>query len=79
MDREFKTAVMEKLNKMQENTGRQFNELTNKINEQKGYFTKEIEILKKNQTNSGADGHNKRDKECIKKHWKYSRLYGKSN
>ena len=34
----------------------QFNELTNKINEQKEYFTIDNETLtKKNQTNSGAE------------------------
>lgn len=48
-DREFKRAVIKKLNKLQENSKRQFNEHKNKINEQKKYFTKEIEILKKNQ------------------------------
>ena len=46
-DREFKTAVMKKLNELQENSERQFNELRNKFNEQKEYFTKEIEILKR--------------------------------
>lgn len=34
IDREFKTAVLKKLNKMQENTDKQFNKLRNKINEQ---------------------------------------------
>ena len=32
------------------NSERQFNELRNKINEQKEYFTKEVETLKKHQT-----------------------------
>ena len=41
---------MKKLNKLQENSDRQFNEITNKINEQNlDYFTKEIETLKKEQ------------------------------
>ena len=31
-DREFKIAVMKKLNELQENSQRQFNELRNKIN-----------------------------------------------
>nr|ACC62065.1 hypothetical protein [Rhinolophus ferrumequinum] len=48
-DREFKIAVLKKLNEMQENTERQFNELRNTIKEQHEHFTKEIEILKKNQ------------------------------
>ena len=51
-DREFKIIVI-KLNELQENSERQFNELRNKINEQKEYFTKEIETLERNQTNSG--------------------------
>ena len=46
-DREFKIAVKKKLNELQENSERQFNELRNEINEQKEYFTKEIETEKK--------------------------------
>ena len=42
-DREFKIAVIKKLNELQKNTERWFNELRNKINEQKEYFIKEIE------------------------------------
>ena len=49
-DREFKIAVMKKLNKLQENSENQFNELRNKINKQKEYFTKESKTLKKYQT-----------------------------
>ena len=49
-DREFKIAVMKKLNKLHENSGGQFSELRNKINEQKKYFTKDIKSLKENQT-----------------------------
>ena len=45
---------MKKFIELQENTGRQFSELRNKINEQKEFFTKEIEIVR-DQTNSGAD------------------------
>ena len=41
---------MKKLNKLQENSGRQFSECRNEINEQKNYFTKEVVNLKKNQT-----------------------------
>uniref|UniRef100_A0A671DV05 Uncharacterized protein n=1 Tax=Rhinolophus ferrumequinum TaxID=59479 RepID=A0A671DV05_RHIFE len=48
-DREFKIEVLKKLNEMQENTERQFNEHRNTIKEQHEHFTKEIEILKKNQ------------------------------
>ena len=41
---------MKKLSELQESSERQFNELRNKINEQKKYSTKESETLKKNQT-----------------------------
>ena len=34
-DREFKIALMKELKELQENSERQFNELRNKINEQK--------------------------------------------
>ena len=34
-EREFKTAVIKKLSKLQENTDRHFNEFMNKINQQK--------------------------------------------
>uniref|UniRef100_A0A9L0SGW0 L1 transposable element RRM domain-containing protein n=1 Tax=Equus caballus TaxID=9796 RepID=A0A9L0SGW0_HORSE len=44
--REFKIAVVKKL-ELQENSERQFNKLRNKINEQKEYFTKEINTLRK--------------------------------
>ena len=46
-DKTFKTAVTKKLNELQENSEKQFNELRNKINKQKEYFTKETETLKK--------------------------------
>ena len=38
-DRELKIVAIKKLNELQENSERQFNELRNKINEQKEYFT----------------------------------------
>ena len=47
-EREFKIAVMKKLNELQQNSERQFNELRSKINKQNEYLTKEIET-KKNQ------------------------------
>ena len=56
-DREFKIAVVKEFNELQENSGRQFNELKNKINEQKEFFTKEIETLKTNR-NSRYEEHN---------------------
>ena len=47
-----KTAVMKKRGELQGNSERQFCELRNKMKEQRQYFTREIETLKKNQTNS---------------------------
>lgn len=41
---------MNKVNKLRENSKRQFSELRNKINEQKEHFTKEIKTLRKNQS-----------------------------
>lgn len=41
-DKEFKIAVMKKLNRIQENPERQVSDLRNKINEQKQYLIKEI-------------------------------------
>ena len=49
-EKEFKIVVMQKLNKLQENSESQINELRNKINEQKKYFTRDIKTLKKSQT-----------------------------
>ena len=45
-DGEFKVAVMKKLSELPANSERQFSLLKHKINEQKKYFTKEIETLK---------------------------------
>ena len=41
-DREFKIAVIQKLNELQEYSERQFSDVRDKINENKEYFTKEI-------------------------------------
>ena len=49
-DREFKIVVMKKLTNLQENSGRQFSELRNTINEKMKYFDKDIKSLKKNHT-----------------------------
>lgn len=43
-----KLAIMMNFSKLQENLWRQYNDLRNKINEYKEYFTKEVEILEKN-------------------------------
>ena len=50
IDREFKIAVIKKLNELQENSERQFNDLRNKINEQREFFTKEMQTIKNNQS-----------------------------
>ena len=42
-DKEFKTAIIRKLNELQENTERQ-------VNEFRSFFTTEVETLKKNQS-----------------------------
>ena len=43
-DGEFKIAVMRKLDELWEQSDRQFNELRNKTNEQKEYFTKRLKL-----------------------------------
>lgn len=48
-DRKFKVAIIQRFNELQDNSERQFNELKNKIHEQKTLLTTEIEILNKNQ------------------------------
>ena len=49
-EKDFETAVIKNLNKLQENSERQFLELKNKINEKKQFFTKDIETIKKKKT-----------------------------
>ena len=48
--KKFKIPVMKELSELQQNSEAQFSELRNKNNEQKKLFTKEIEIIEKNQT-----------------------------
>lgn len=76
---EFKTAVVKKLSEIQENSERQFSDLGDKNNEQNKYFTKEIETIKKNQTEILELRNKKRDEECVRKHWQLSRPYGREN
>lgn len=54
-DKEFKIGVMKKLNDVQKHSERQFNELKKKINEQKWYFTKELETKLEPNRNSRAE------------------------
>lgn len=56
---EFKIVVMKILNKVLQNSERQFSEFTNKIIEQKEYFTKKTETVRKNRTYSRAEELNK--------------------
>lgn len=56
---EFKIVVMKILNKVLQNSERQFSEFTNKIIEQKEYFTKKTETVRKNRTYSRAEERNK--------------------
>lgn len=59
---------MKKFNVLQENPERQDDNFRNKINKQKECSTSEVEILKQNQINSGAEELNKWDEECFQKH-----------
>ena len=52
---------------LQENTGKRFNDIRKTTEEQNEKFNKEIKNIRKNQTNSGAEGLNKQDEECIRK------------
>lgn len=70
---------MKKFNEIQENSERQYNDLRNKMNKQKEYFTQGNKILKKNQTSSGSEELNKWHEECTRMHWKYSRSDGREN
>lgn len=47
-DKEFKIAILKKLNKMQEKSEIKYKEIRHKIQDINEKFTKEIEILKKN-------------------------------
>ena len=65
-DREFKIVVMKKFTKLQENSGRQFSELRNTINEKMKYFDKDIKSLKKKpHRSSGADCVDKWDEDAL--------------
>jgi len=61
---------MKKFNKLQDKLERQCGDFRNKINEWKEYFTEKNEILKKNQTNSGAEELKKLPEDCISMRWK---------
>lgn len=47
-DKEFRITVMKKSSELQENSERQYNDFSNKINEQEQYSIKEIKSLRKN-------------------------------
>lgn len=57
---------MKKLKELWENSGRECNTLRDEINEQKEYFTIEIEILKKNQIEILQLELTKWEEECIR-------------
>ena len=48
-DGEFNIAIMKKLNELQENSEKQFNELRNKVDEQRNTSQKRLVTLKKKQ------------------------------
>lgn len=67
----IQNSYYEEIQQLQENSKWQYKDFNNKIIKQKEYFTKDIEILKKNnQTNSRAEEVNKWGEKCIKKHSK---------
>ena len=48
-DREFRMVLLKKLNKIQNNSYKQFQELKKQLYKQNEFFSKEIENLKENQ------------------------------
>ena len=50
LDEEFKIIILKKFSELQEDTDRQLNEIRKTIYEQNEKFNKEIETIKKNQT-----------------------------
>ena len=46
-DREFQIAIIKKVNELQDNSEIQFNKIRNEINEQREFFIKQMETLKK--------------------------------
>ena len=57
LDKECKITILKKLSELQENTERQLSKIRKTIHEQ-NEFNKKIEIIRKNQTNSGAEEYN---------------------
>lgn len=53
--KEFKITVLRKINEIQRNTKRQFNEIRKTRHEQNEIFNKEIEIKKEPKRNSGDE------------------------
>ena len=62
-DREFNIAIIKKLKRLQGNSERQFNEIRNKVNEHREFFTKETETIRKNQSETLQMKNNEWDKE----------------
>lgn len=58
-DKELKIAVLKKFIEVWEKLKRQFNKISKKLQWSKWDFDKEIEIMKKNQTNFGGKELNK--------------------
>lgn len=61
-------VVLKKLSMLQENSEMQFNYIREKIHEHMSSFTKEMEIIKNNQTNSGAEEFNEGGEEYCREH-----------
>lgn len=60
-DKRIQNSCYKGFSKLQGNSKRQFSELRNKINDQKELFTKETEILKKNQILQLKDSMNEKN------------------
>lgn len=65
---EFKRAIMRKFNELWNNSGI-------KVMHRWRYFAKNTDIPENPNQNPGAEELNKRDGECIRELWKYSRPY----
>ena len=63
-------AVRKKFNELGENSERQLSKLRNKISEQKEYFTKQAEIMRKTQTKIlKLKASIYEAEKCVTKHW----------
>lgn len=76
-DKEFKMIVCKKLNELQENSERQFNETRKNIHEQNEICTKEMAIIKN--TDSEAEEFNELHEKYNRENLQQSRENGRQN